>query len=102
VTYKIVVQPAARAEAAGIYKYLHERSPQAAERWLTGFHQAARTLESLPERCAHAPENRSFKREIRQLLYEQYRILFTIQGRTVRVLHVRHGAQLPLGTRGGE
>ncbi len=101
-TYKIVVQPAARAEAAGIYKYLHERSPQAAERWLVGFDQAARTLEGMPERCAHAPENRWFKREIRQLLYDQYRILFTIRGRTVRVLHVRHGARLELGKRAGE
>jgi plasmid stabilization system protein ParE len=51
---------------------------------------------------SHAPENRSFKREIRQLLYDQYRILFTIRGRTVRVLHVRHGARIPLGKRGGE
>ncbi len=56
----------------------------------------------MPERCAHAPENRWFKREIRQLLYDQYRILFTIRGRTVRVLHVRHGARLELGKRTGE
>jgi plasmid stabilization system protein ParE len=97
VTYRIVLQPAARAEAADIYKYLHERSPRAAEAWLTGFDRALRTLGSMPERCSLAPENATFTREIRQLLYERYRILFTIKGQDVRVLHVRHGARKPLG-----
>ena len=99
-TYKIVLQPAARAEAAGIYKYLYERSPHAADRWLAGFDEAARTLDTMPERCALALENHRFAREIRQLLYDQYRILFTIKGRTVHVLHVRHAARKPLGRSG--
>lgn len=99
-TFKIVLQPAARAEAAGIYRYLYERSPHGADRWLAGFGEAARTLDSMPERCALAPENPTFSREIRQLLYDQYRILFTIKGRMVRVLHVRHAARKPLGRSG--
>ena len=99
-SYRVVLQPAARAEAADIYRYLYERSPHAAERWLAGFDEAARTLDSMPERCALAPENQVFSREIRQLLYDQYRILFTVKGRTVQVLHVRHSARKPLGRSG--
>jgi hypothetical protein len=44
-----------------------------------------------------APENVHFTQDIRQLLYgprnDVYRILFTILGDTVQVLHVRHSAQ---------
>lgn len=91
--YRIVVQPAARAQAAAIYAYLFERAPLAAERWLSGFDRAVQTLRSMPARCALAPESPSFSREIRQLLYGNYRILFTIRGNEVRVLHVRHAAR---------
>ena len=54
-------------------------------------------LDQFPARCPLAPENEHFTQEIRQLLYgprnDVYRILFTIQGDTVHVLHDRHGAQ---------
>jgi len=51
----------------------------------------------MPKRCPLAPENEYYPEEIRQLLYGRrqgrYRILFTIEQRTVTILHVRHGAQ---------
>jgi hypothetical protein len=36
-----------------------------------------------------APENDEFVEEIRQMIVGRYRVLFTIQGRKVHVLHVR-------------
>ncbi len=51
----------------------------------------------MPARCPLAPENDEFEEEIRELLYgkrqHRYRILFTIRGETVIVLHIRHGAR---------
>jgi plasmid stabilization system protein ParE len=42
----------------------------------------------------------TFSLEVRQLLYgsthHRYRILFTIDGDTVTVLHIRHGRRNPL------
>jgi hypothetical protein len=55
------------------------------------------TLENLPTRCPIAPENDAFDVEVRQLLFGKYRILFWIDGRIVRVLHIRHGARRRLG-----
>ncbi|MGO4883492.1 MAG: type II toxin-antitoxin system RelE/ParE family toxin [Bryobacteraceae bacterium] len=56
---------------------------------------AISSLAEFPRRCPLAPENTSFPFEVRHLLYGSkphvYRILFTIQGNTVRVLHIRHG-----------
>jgi hypothetical protein len=52
-------------------------------------------LAQFPERCPIAPENSRFSLEVRQLFYERkphvYRILFTVNGDMVEVLHIRHG-----------
>ena len=55
---------------------------------------AAATLEAFPGRCRLAPENGPFEFEIRQLLYGNYRLLFTVRDDTVVILHVRHRAAM--------
>jgi hypothetical protein len=48
----------------------------------------------MPERCSIAPENNEFSFEVRHLLYGRrphvYRIVFTIEGGTVYILHLWH------------
>ena len=77
-----------------------ERAPDAAKTWRAGMYEAIRSLSAFPTRCPLAPEDSYFPAEIRQLLYGKrrgvYRILFTIDGDTVSVLHVRHSAQARL------
>jgi plasmid stabilization system protein ParE len=96
-TYHVVIQPNAEAELDAAYRYRHARAPQAAVQWFAGIVEAINSLEQFPARCPLAPENGHFAEEIRQLLYgarrDVFRILFTIQGDTVHVLHIRHGAQ---------
>jgi hypothetical protein len=45
-------------------------------------------------------ENADFPFEVRHLLYGRkphvYRILFTIKGDTVSILHIRHGRRQPI------
>jgi plasmid stabilization system protein ParE len=50
----------------------------------------------MPARCPLAPENEDHPKEIRQLVHGRYRILFTIEPGRVVILHVRHGARLPM------
>jgi plasmid stabilization system protein ParE len=61
---------------------------------------AIASLAEFPKRCPLAPENSAFPFEVRQLLYGKkphtYRILFTIEGQTVYVLHIRHGRRAAL------
>ena len=96
-TYRVIIQPNAEAELEAAYQYRAEHAPQAAARWFTGLVEAINSLEQFPARCPLAPENAHFAEEIRQLLYgarrDVFRILFTMQGDTVHVLHIRHGAQ---------
>lgn len=94
--HAIVITPTALADIAEQIAYIGEDSPAAAARWYDGCLHAIESLESLPRRCSLAPEAEVFQREIRQLIYQSHRVLYEVAGDTVNVLHVRHGARLPL------
>jgi len=96
VSYQVLVQPPAIQDLASAYDRIARRSPDRAETWVSGALEAIQTLRDFPNRCPLAPENDVFEVEIRQLLFRAFRILFTVDGDTVRILHVRHGAQRPL------
>src|SRR5690606_25816967 len=74
---------------------------RAALAWYGAVRVAIESLDMFPERCPLAPENGLVSREIRQLLLGKsryhYRILFTIKGKSVHVLHILHGARAWLG-----
>jgi len=70
-----------------------ERAATAAFQWFEGLMKASRSLERSPFRCAVARESVFFDEEIRHLDYRKYRILFTVKGKTVIVLRVRHGSR---------
>jgi plasmid stabilization system protein ParE len=79
---------------------LSEQAGEAGLRWFQGLREGVASLSEAPRRCMLAPEDEAFPFEVRQLLYGNrphvYRILFTIDGDSVTVLHIRHGRRLPL------
>lgn len=76
---------------------LSQEAGETGLRWFQGLREAVASLAHFPERCALAPENAAFPFPVRQLLYgrklHRYRVLFTIEGDTVSILHIRHGRQ---------
>jgi len=46
-------------------------------------------LSVVPKAFPLAPENDEFSEDIRQLIVGRYRVLFTIKGREVHILHLR-------------
>ena len=50
--------------------------------------QAIRKLTLLPLACPLAPESEQLGASIRHLIVGRYRVLFTVRGRTVTILHV--------------
>ena len=93
--YRVIIQPPAAAEMDEAYLWIAERAPDSATEWFNGLEVAIFSLEDFPQRCPLAQESKAFDVEIRQLIYGKrvgaYRILFTIVGDTVHILHVRHG-----------
>jgi plasmid stabilization system protein ParE len=80
---------------------LERQAGEAGLRWFRKLREEIASLSELPQRCPLAPENKEFPFEVRQLLYGRkphlYRVLFTIEGDTVVVLHIRHGRRRRLG-----
>ena len=81
-------------------RLLSQAAGETGLRWFQGLHQAVATLADSPQRCGLASESAVFPFEVRHLLYGRrphvYRIIFTIEGNTVSVLHVRHGRRQPI------
>ncbi len=91
----------AQTEVTEIFVWKGEnQSVETASEWYNGIMDALYSLEEMPGRCALAQENDDFEKEIRQLLYgkrkDTYRVLFTIHGETVYILHVLHSAMARL------
>jgi plasmid stabilization system protein ParE len=100
-TYRVILTPEAEGDLRTAHLYIRSRAPRAAREWLRRARQSIRTLSQHPERCSLAPESVSFDEPIRQLLFGvgnrgTYRFLFIVAGKSVYILHIRHGSMLPL------
>lgn len=95
-TYRVLIQPPAADDLDAAVRWIARDAPGRAVAWFDGIFGAINSLSEFPRRCPLAPEDDVFAEEIRQLLYGDFRILFTIDRDIVRVLHVRHGARRPL------
>ena len=61
-----------------------------AKRWVRQLREAVSSqLALIPKGFPLAPEDDEFSEEIRHMIVGRYRVLFTIRGRKVHVLHVR-------------
>lgn len=96
--HKVIFRSEARDEALDAAGYIAQHgSPETALRWYDGLEAAVASLTSMPTRCGYARENESFPGvELRQLVYKSHRLIFTVRGDEVHVLHVRHVARANL------
>jgi len=97
-TLRIIVLRQADADIDSIITWLANRSQSGARSWYHALESALDWLESNAQSCGLAPENDWFPEEIRQHLFKtrrgrSYRLLFTIAGQQVRILHVRGPGQ---------
>lgn len=91
--FTITVRPKAAEDLEAIWDYVARDTPIHADSLLDRLDAAMESLQSMPRRCAVARESEAFGFDIRQRLVGHYRILFTIEGRKVRVLRVRSSWQ---------
>ena len=100
-TYRVNTLPQAERDALEILdRLIAEHAGRAGLQWFLELEGAIASLTELPHRCPLARESEEFPFEVRQLLYGRrsnaYRILFTIEGDTVHVLHIRHSRRSPI------
>jgi plasmid stabilization system protein ParE len=98
VNYRVKISLNALTNAEAILRWFHEQQADVAgARWYAALLSKIDTLETQPQRCVLAEESAELGIELRQLLFGRrrgvYRILFTIEGTTVQILHIRHAAR---------
>lgn len=95
--FKVEITARADADLDQAYRYIRDHDgPARAAIWREGLYPVMERLGEFPRRFGHAPENSGSRKEVRQLHYKSYRVLFTIEGDRVVVFHIRHAARLPL------
>jgi len=88
----------AEADLDSILTWLENRSPSGAASWLRSLEVTFDWLEEYANSCPLAPENDSFEEEIRERLFKTkrgrpYRLLFSLAGKKVQILHIRAPGQ---------
>jgi plasmid stabilization system protein ParE len=76
------------------------KAPATAARWLDRFQTALQRLDTNPQRCPRAREQRKVDIELREILFGKtpnvFRVIFMIDADTVRVLRIRRAQRRPL------
>jgi plasmid stabilization system protein ParE len=89
--YVVIFADSAQADVRGSYDWgCRTWGKRKAEQWARQLRTAVfKQLAVVPSGFPLAPEGDEFSEEIRQMVVGRYRVLFTIKGREVHVLHVR-------------
>jgi plasmid stabilization system protein ParE len=89
--YKVILHPDAGLDIESSFKWgCRAWAEENAKLWVRKLRRAVRKqLTSLPLACPLAPESEELGISIRHLILERRRILFTVKGRAVTILHVR-------------
>ncbi len=89
---KIVWSPLALDRVSEIAEYIAEDNPDAAKLWLIEIFGVVGRLEDWPRSGRVVPE--AGRDEIREILHNNYRVIYRIEAKQISILTVRHGRQL--------
>lgn len=93
--FTVVFQDTAIHSLEVIYHTIAQDQPANALRHAQRLRKACAGLKSFPNRCPLAFENGLDGLEIRHLIFDNHRIIFTVQDKIVHVLEIRHAARRP-------
>jgi len=95
--FRVRLTPRAAGDADAIYHRVTVEAPFAGLRWYGRLMETLRSLDTLPERGKIVPGLSRSDPPVRRILFGRkpnvYRIYYSIQNQTVRILHIRHGAR---------
>lgn len=99
-TYRVVLQRLAVHDLDEAFAWAARNAPVTAARWLDRFQAALQTLDTNPQRCPLDRENAKVDVELREFWFGKtphvYRVIFLINGATVRILRIRRAQRRSL------
>lgn len=89
--YKVIIEESAQLDVQDSYDWGRRVWGKAlAQKWVRNLRTAiTKRLAATPRAFPRAPESDAFGHDIRHMIIDRYRVLFTIEGKRVHVLHVR-------------
>jgi plasmid stabilization system protein ParE len=95
--YKVILHSDAESDTESSFKWgCRAWGEENAKLWVQKLRRAiTKQLTSLPLACPLAPESEQLGVSIRHLIVGRYRVLFTVRGRTVTILHVSGAYSAP-------
>ena len=84
--------PLAIDRLSEISNYIAQDNPNAAERWVLSIFDRVEQIKDFAESGQPVPEIK--RKDIRQLVISNYRIIYRVDGKTVSILTVRHSRQI--------
>lgn len=84
--------PLALDRVIDIAEYIGQTSKSAARKWIDGLFRATKPLETFPQLGRRVPELQ--RKNIREIRYSTYRIIYRIEALQIGILTVRHIKQL--------
>lgn len=98
--FRVELSSEALKNAERLYERVTAAAPLKGPLWFNRLLAAIQSLQTFPQRCACATENKRFPFETRQLLFGRkpnvYRVVFTIEGDVVYILRIRGPRQQTL------
>lgn len=89
---KIIWSPLAIDRASEIAEYISFDNPTAANKWIDDIFENVLILQTSPKIGRKVPEIN--RKEIREIVYGNYRIIYRIEKFTISILTLRHTKQI--------
>jgi len=88
----IIWSPLAVERLTEIAGYIAQDNPSAAEKWVNDIFNRVDHLHRFPEIGRIVPE--LSRKDIREILFKNYRIIYQIESEQLSILTIRHGKQI--------
>ena len=89
---KIIWSPLSIDRVTDIAQYIANDNPPAAEKWIESVFKKVNNLEKFPNIGRIVPETN--RKDIREIIFKNYRIIYRIEKEQISILTVRHGKQI--------
>ena len=94
--HRVHLSQQSRQDIKEAYLYIRQYAPERAANWRSRLQVAIQSLKTFPERHAMIFDAALAGREVRQMTFGVYSILYSIDMDRVNVLTVRHAARRPI------
>ena len=89
---KIIWSPLALDRTSEIAEYISQDNPAAAKKWVDNIFKKVGLLQFSPEIGRIVPEIE--RKEIRELIFGNYRIIYRLEKTNISILTIRHSKQI--------